>query len=228
MTIKLFELIKNLNYAHYTCLTSKFKSNKKLNWDKKEIDIANSKAVIKYYREPIVYDKQAPEIKEKNENDIDINYLRKRTFYTGKESDIKQCEKENIFFDLYFNCPSCKNQGVITEIINNLNSQKKEKLMICSKCKKKMEPLYHVTYEQEKIEFKIYSVLDLLKIGKDIVKKYGIQIDIDVLRSEYKDFFWNCILYFNFNNLNFEILLKYKSSIPQLRRTFKVLEISKQ
>ena len=228
MTIKLFELIKNLNYAHYTCLTSKFKSNKKLNWDKKEIDIANSKAVIKYYREPIVYDKQAPEIKEKNENDIDINYLRKRTFYTGKESDIKQCEKENIFFDLYFNCPICKNQGVITEIINNLNSQKKEKLMICSKCQKKMEPLYHVTYEQEKIEFKIYSVLDLLKIGKDIVKKYGIQIDIDVLRSEYKDFFWNCILYFNFNNLNFEILLKYKSSIPQLRRTFKVLEISKQ
>ncbi len=100
--------------------------------------------------------------------------------------------------------------------------------MICSKCKKKMEPIYHAIYGQEKIEFKIQSVLDLLNMGKDVLKKYGTQIDIDVLRTEYKDFFWNCILYFNFNTLNFEILLKYKSSIPQLRRTFKVLKIAKQ
>ena len=227
MTIKLFELIKNLNYAHYTCLISKFKSNKKLNWDKKEIDIANNKVIIKYFREPIVYDKQTND-KEKSENNVDINFLRKRTFYTGKESIIKPCEKENIFFELYFNCPSCKNQEAITEIINNLNSKKKGTLMICSKCKKKMEPVYHAIYAQEKIEFKIQSVLDLLKMGKNVLKKYGTQIDIDVLRTEYKDFFWNCILYFNFNTLNFEILLKYKSSIPQLRRTFKVLQISKQ
>ena len=70
-------------------------------------------------------------------------------------------------------------------------------------------------------------ILDMFKMGKDLLKKYGTKIDLDVLRSEYQDFFWNCILYFNFNNLAFEIILKYKDTIPQLKRSFNVLEISK-
>ena len=58
------------------------------------------------------------------------------------------------------------------------------------------------------------SVFDLLKMAKELVKKYGTKIDLDELREEYKDFFWNCILYFNFNSLNYEILLKYRNTIP--------------
>ena len=91
-----------------------------------------------------------------------------------------------------------------------------------------MEPLCHAKYDKENIEFKLYSVLDLLNIAKELVKEYGTKIDLDELREKYKDFFWNCILYFNFNSLNYEILLKYRSTIPQLNRTFKVLEICKQ
>jgi hypothetical protein len=38
------------------------------------------------------------------------------TKYTGKEKVINQNGKENIYFELYYNCPNpkCKNQGIIT------------------------------------------------------------------------------------------------------------------
>ena len=65
-------------------------------------------------------------------------------------------------------------------------------------------------------------------MAKNLIKKYGTKIEIDELRNVHKDFFWNCILYFHYNSLNFEILLKYRDTIPALRRNFKILKISKQ
>jgi hypothetical protein len=223
MAIKLFEQIKDFDYSHFTCLASKFKSKKNLKWDEKKIEIANEKVNIVYYREPIVYDKQTigtnDNIKYKNK------IFRKRTFYTGKEKVINQNGKENIYFELYYNCPNpkCKNQGIITNIITHLEEMSKENNLSCSKCKKDMAILSHVVYNyQEKIEFKVYSVPDLFKMSKEIVKRYGTKIEIDELREKYKDFFWNCILYFNFNTLDYEILLKYRDTIPQLNSTFQI------
>ena len=84
MEIRLFELIKNLNYGQYCCLTSKYRADKKLNWDTKTIDIG-SKVKISYYREKQNYEKQVPEVQEIIPNKYDIKSIRKRTFYTGKE-----------------------------------------------------------------------------------------------------------------------------------------------
>ena len=228
MLIKLFELIKNLNYAEYCCLCSKFKSEKKLEWDVKEIDIANSKVVISYYREPINYEKQSNENALNKEKNYNLKSLKKRTFYTGKEKEILLYDKEIISIDLYFKCQNCQETNVVTDFTINLVSQKKDNLLICKKCKKKMEPICHAIYGKEKFEFKMYSIIEMFQIAKSFLKKYGTKIDIDELRNEYKDFFWSCILYFKFNSLNFEILLKYRDTIPQLKRSFKVLEISKQ
>ena len=228
MLIKLFELIKNLNYAEYCCLCSKFKSEKKLEWDVKEIDIANSKVVISYYREPINYEKQSNENALNKEKNYNLKLLKKRTFYTGKEKEILFYDKEIISIDLYFKCQNCQETNVVTDFTINLVSQKKDNLLICKKCKKKMEPICHAIYGKEKFEFKMYSIIEMFQIAKSFLKKYGTKIDIDELRNEYKDFFWSCILYFKFNSLNFEILLKYRDTIPQLKRSFKVLEISKQ
>ena len=227
MIIKIIELIRNKNYSHYAYLVSKFKSKKNLKWDIKKLDIANEKLSIIYYREPIVYDNQTTVLIDNVEKRYKSIPLRKRTFYTGKEKSIIQNEKENVEFDICIECPHCKNKSAITDYINNLSS-KKDKILHCGKCQKKMEPLCHAKYDKENIEFKLYSVLDLLNIAKELVKEYGTKIDLDELREKYKDFFWNCILYFNFNSLNYEILLKYRSTIPQLNRTFKVLEICKQ
>ena len=226
MTIKLFELIKKLNYAQYTCLCSKFKSEKKLIWDEKKIDIANSKVIITYFREPINFDKQTNDT-NKNKKHIDLKCKRKRTIYTGKEKYFNLSDKEKISYDLYLYCNNCKEKITITNFTVNLTSQKKDNIMTCSSCKKKIKTTCNVVYGKEKIEFKIYSIIDLLKMAKDLLKKYGTKIEIDELRNSHKDFFWNCILYFKFNTLNFEILLKYRDTIPQLRRTFKVLKISK-
>ena len=228
MMIKVFELIKSFNYTHYAYLISKFKAKKNLKWDIKKIDIANEKISIIYYRDPIVYDRQTTELIDNAEKRYKNRPFRKRTFYTGKEKIIIQSEKENVEFDICIVCPHCKNKSAITDYISNLASKKKDKMFHCGKCQKKMEPLCHANYGKENIEFKLYSVLDLLKIAKELVKEYGTKIDLDELREKYKDFFWNCILYFNFNSLNYEILLKYRSTIPQLNRTFKVLEICKQ
>ena len=224
MIIKIIELIRNKNYSHYAYLVSKFKSKKNLKWDIKKLDIANEKLSIIYYREP---DNQTTVLIDNVEKRYKSIPLRKRTFYTGKEKSIIQNEKENVEFDICIECPHCKNKSAITDYINNLSS-KKDKILHCGKCQKKMEPLCHAKYDKENIEFKLYSVLDLLNIAKELVKEYGTKIDLDELREKYKDFFWNCILYFNFNSLNYEILLKYRSTIPQLNRTFKVLEICKQ
>ena len=81
--------------------------------------------------------------------------------------------------------------------------------MICSKCKVKLEPINYAFYGEEKIKFKIFSILDMFKMGKDLLKKYGTKIDLDVLRSEYQDFFWNCILNFKIAGLSCDMLLKY-------------------
>ena len=225
MTIKLFELITNLNYAEYSCLTSKFMSKTKLKWDVKMIDIANSKIEISYYREPINYEKQTIETNKKK---YDIKLIKKRTFYTGKEKVISQNDKEKISIDFFFTCQNCKDTALITAFTKNLESQKKESILVCSKCNKKIDSKLQIAYGQEKIEFQVYSILDILKMAKDLIRKYGTKIEIDELRNKYKDFFWNCILYFHYNSLNFEMLLKYRDSIPALNRTFNVLEISRQ
>ena len=227
MMIKLFELIKNFNYTHYAYLAGKFKANKNLNWDNKSIDIANEKIILEYFREPIIYDKQTTELIDNIEKRYKNKPLRKRTFYTGKEKVIIQNEKENIEFDISFECPLCKNKNIIMEYISNL-AKKKETMLLCNNCKKKITPLCKASYNQEMIEFKLYSVLDLLKMAKNLVNQYGTKIDLDVLREEHEDFFWNCIMYFNFNSLNYDILLKYRDTIPQLNNSFKVLKICKQ
>ena len=49
--------------------------------------------------------------------------------------------------------------------------------MICSKCKVKLEPINYAFYGEEKIKFKIFSILDMFKMGKDLLKKYGTKIE---------------------------------------------------
>ena len=41
--------------------------------------------------------------------------------------------------------------------------------------------------------------------------EYGVKIDLDELKTKYKDFFWSCVLYFYFNGQSIEMLFKYKN-----------------
>ena len=84
--------------------------------------------------------------------------------------------------------------------------------MICSKCKKYMEPTTHVVYGKKKNEFVIYSPIKLLSIAKELFIEYGPRIDLDELRNKHNSFFWNCVFYFFHNGLSIEMLLKYKAN----------------
>ena len=46
--------------------------------------------------------------------------------------------------------------------------------------------------------------------SNDLIKIYGTKMNMDDLRTKYKDFFWNCIWYFGLKGLSYDMMLKYK------------------
>lgn len=212
MMIKIYEFIKKLNYGEFSCLCNKFKSKTKVNWEHKTIELAGSKLSISYFRTPESDEKMLSEVKAIN---YDIKSLKKRTFSTSndsKEDNANNSEKEKISFDLFFKCPNCGEDLVITVLIQNLETMPKSKCMLCSKCNKYMEPVTHIVYGKKKDEFSIYSPIKLLGVAKELFIEYGPRIDLDELRNKHNSFFWSCIFYFFHNGLSIEMLLKYKEN----------------
>ena len=200
MMIKLFESIKNVSYFEFCYFCSKFENNSNVKWKLKKIDTTNSRLNIHYYREITKEENQLEEVKN---NDYDIKLLKKKTF--GSKNN-----KEKIYFDLFYQCQNCRDCSEITNLTINLSNKLRSNLMICEKCQKELKPKTYVANGGEKIDFIIKSPIDLLNSAREIMAEYGSKIDIDKLRSDYTDFYWNCILYFYLTGLSFEMLLKYK------------------
>ena len=47
----------------------------------------------------------------------------------------------------------------------------------------------------------------------EIIKEYGLKLDLKKFRNENKNIFWNCIWYFGINALSFSIFLEYEDKI---------------
>ena len=203
MLIKLFESIKNVNYAQYCCLCSMFKSDTKINYEAKEIVIGSTLSV-KYYRDPKADDKV-----DKLPEDFNINLIKLRTF-GGKNN--KKDEKEKISIESII-CSNCKNVVEIISILTNLSKKSKVNWIKCPKCNETLKPNVTLSLGDQRINFDIYSPKILLNTAKDIVMDYGVKIDLDELKTKYKDFFWSCVLYFYFNGKSVEMLFKYKDDI---------------
>jgi transcription elongation factor Elf1 len=219
MTIKIFEIIKDLKYGEFACFTQKFKSDTKLKWDQKKMNIANTKLILSYFRDQNADDKELTEVKA---IDYDIKWIQKRTFRTGIDPIENEniTEKEKISFEPVFKCNHCGKESKLTRLIHNFNTLTKENFLVCLKCKKNMEPEIEVIYDKIKNKFKIYSPIKLLSVAKEIFMEYGPRIDLDELRNKYNSFFWNCVFYFFQNGLSIEMTLKYKAkealnSIPK-------------
>ena len=116
----------------------------------------------------------------------------------------------------------------------NLRNKVKNNLMICEKCKKYMDPTTIVKNGKEIIKFNILSPIKMLNIVREIINEKGPKIDLDLLRTQYISFYWNCILYFYLTGLSFEMLLKYKkkdnenSSKGNRAKIFQKLQIERQ
>ena len=232
MMIKIYELIKNLKYGEYAILCSKFKSDVKINWERKFIDVANSKLTISYFRDPKTDDKNLSEVKTA---DYDIKSLKKRTFFSPNDVHYNSSDVEKLSLDISIQCPFCKEKSYISSVVVNLGSKMKNSFMVCHKCKNLMEPISHVVFGTKKEPFLLFSPIKLVEIAKEIMRECGPCINMDEIRTKHNTFFWNCIIYFNYNNLSFEMLLKYKTinsnEVPvkkKRRKAFKVLEVEKQ
>jgi len=210
MIIKIFELIKDLKYGEFACFTQKFKSDTKLKWDQKKMNIANSKLILSYFRDQKADDKELFEVKA---IDYDIKCIQKRTFRTSADSieNENSTEKEKISFESVFKCNCCGEELKLTSLIHNFNTKTKNNFLICLKCKKYMEPEMQITYDKIKNKFTIYSPIKLLGVAQEIFMECGPKIDLDELRNKYNSFFWNCVLYFFQCGLSIEMLLNYKA-----------------
>ena len=204
MLIKLYESVKYKNYSEYCLFCSKFKGDSTVKWDLKTIDTINSKLGIRYFRESKSDEKKLSEVKKL---DYDINSLQKKTFTSSNNTG----NKEKLTFKLLYKCNNCSQNYEMSNLAINLENKVKSSLMICDKCHTLMEPTTYVMNNTEKIEFTLFSLIKLLNIAKEINMEYGQKIDLDELRTKYKSFYWNCILYFFISGLTFGMLLKYKS-----------------
>ena len=106
--------------------------------------------------------------------------------------------------------------------------------MLCSKCKKYLEPKINIVSGNDKYEFKIYSPIKLLSIVKEIAMDHE-KIDLDELREKYSSFYWSCILYFYLNGFNYEMLMVYRTNEMNFGnnknnkiKKFKKLQLEKQ
>lgn len=228
MMIKLFDIIKKLNYSQYSCLCSKFISNIKLKEeDQKKILIEVDKLELSYFRDRNDDENYLSEIKFM---DYDINSFRKRTIYTSNQNNNISHETK-ITFDIYYKCQNCNYKGYITQLVLKLDSKNKGDVMCCSNCKKILKVVNYAVYGMKKDEFLVYFPKQLLKVAKDIIIENGLNINMDKLRNKYNTFFWNCILYFYHNSMNYEMLLKYRPDevkVVNKRKVFKILEFENQ
>ena len=210
MIIKIFELIKDLKYGEFSCLTQKFKSDTKLKWEQKKMNLANSKLILSYFRDQKADDKELSEIKT---IDYDIKWIQKRTFKTVADPIENEniIEKEKIIFESIINCNNCGKELKLISLILNFSTKAKDNFLVCSKCKKYMEPEVQIIYDNIKNKFTLYSPMKLLRVAKDILMEYGPRIDLDELRNKFNSFFWNCVFYFFQNGLSIEMMLKYKT-----------------
>ena len=210
MMIRFFENLNPFYYSGYSYLTSKFLNEKKMVSDLKKMNIANSRFSINYHESKIginIFDFI---------NNKGTKTLKPRTFEinTKPSPDPKDNPniptKETVFFDDTVKCEKCNKDielGVITIAFNDMNREGKLK---CQECHNFISPKINVQYGENVDTITLYGIYYLYNISKELIKKYGNKVDMDELRSEYKDFFWNCIWFFGLKGLSYDMLLKYK------------------
>jgi len=211
MMIRFFECLNNFSYSSYCYLTSKFFNEKKIVSDLKKMNIANTRLSINYYGDSKI---------GLNIFDL-INFnssknLKPRTFKLetapseNPQESQNQLEKEVVVFDDKVECNFCLQKTEIGVITINFKNMSKDPELKCPECKKLFTPKIHVKLGDKVEKINLYGVYYLYTLSKDIIANYGSKMNMDDLRNNYKDFFWNCIWYFGLKGLSYDMMLKYK------------------
>ena len=225
MIINFYDFLNLNDYDLYNnfCNIMRYNENdlaenkiKKDNLILKKLDVANTKLSLCYFKDK---DEDENDVNSKSlkvsltinqENTFDKqNILPKRSFNDDETND----EKESIIFNNKLTCPNCNKELDISILAGEINNMPKQKEITCNKCKNSFTPVNCIRVGSYSKNIKIYNPYYLYhEIGLKILKKYGTKIDIDVLREEYSDFYWNCILYFYLHGYSYDMLIKYKEN----------------
>ena len=211
MMIRFFENLKNFSYSSYCCLTSKFYNEKKIVSDLKKMNIANTRLSINYYRDSKVGINIFDII-----NNNSVKNLKPRTFElntspsNNPKDNSNQPTKEIVLFDDIVECNHCLKKIEIGELTINFKNMSKDPQLKCPECKQLFTPKVHIKFGDTVEKITLYGVYYLYNLSNELVKNYGSKMNMDDLRSKYKDFFWNCIWYFRLKGLSFDMMLKYK------------------
>ena len=204
MTIKIFQIIKNFNYSQFAHMSNKlFYSSLVDTPPLKELSIANQKLNINYYK-----DKE--EVPKTFELNIKKFNLKRRTFWNdGMENKSEKIKFTNPI------CPKCNKSNNLKLLMKNYDKMKKTKYLNCLLCEQEVNMITKIIigdkiFGEEILEINIYNPYFLYNnISSQLIKLYGTKIDLNELRNNYKDFFWNCILNFKIAGLSCDMLLKY-------------------
>ena len=211
MMIRFFENLNPFYYSSYSYVTSKFLNEKKIVSDLKKLNIANTHFSINYYQEA----KPGINIFDIINNNT-VKTLKPRTFDTNTKPSPNPKDnpnsplKETVIFDDMVKCDKCKKNVEIAILTISFNEMNRGAQLKCPECQGLICPKINVQYGKNVDSITLYGIYYLYNISNDIIKIYGNKINMDDLRSKYKDFFWNCIWYFGLKGLSYDMMLKYK------------------
>ena len=204
MTIKIFQIIQNFNYSQFAHMSNKlFYSTMVDTPPLKQLSIANQKLNINYYKDK----EDVPKTFELN---IKKFNLKRRTFWNdGIENKSEKIKFSNPI------CPKCNKSNNLKLLMKNYDKMGKTKYLNCLLCNQEVNIISKIIIGdkicgEEILEINIYNPYFLYNnISSQLIKLYGTKIDLNELRNNYKDFFWNCILNFKIVGLSCDMMLKY-------------------
>ena len=229
MVVKFYDYLNSININNYDLYTT-FCNRMQLNFSErakiknnlilKQTYIGNTDISFNYY-------------KDKNEDELEIKrrktekdktkknpFISKRTFHLtdNKSENITKDEKADInkakeyVEEIEFGtvkCPFCLEELNFSKLLQSNRSKRRE--LSCNNCKKLFIPKCQVRIGSFTTSFKILHPYYLYnEIALKLIQKYGTKIDLDLLKDEYSEFYWGCILYFSYCGYSFDMLIKYK------------------
>ena len=199
MTLKLYEIIKNKNYTHFSYLINKLEEKNINEPSQKEVSFINPDLGIKVF---------------KHNEKLQFDEFKKEDKINKRILDFENEKNEGeIIFDKNIICEKCKSKiDIIVFTLIYIQNNKKNYTFNCINCKQEINPKIKVKYNNKIETFNLCSPWYLYNVySVKLIKENGLKLDLKKFRNENKNIFWNCIWYFGINALSFSIFLEYEN-----------------
>ena len=192
----------------------------------KIIDSSNyAKLSEKNLEETIETIKRKKGIIRKETTNIDKSKYRKRTLKNKYNANILN---EEVLFYAFDSCVNCSEDINLEELSTKYDEMKKDILWAeCPKCKNNLLPKITIKLGNEMnkkgeliqntsgVECVVLFSPQFLKINfnNNLIKEYGIKLDVEEFKMKYSALFWNSIWYFKLKKYDYEFFLPYETSL---------------